>query len=325
MDELTTFEIKENNRIIEEIHKSFYSMDQIVDTSIQRNLKLAYDENHTSKLKTLKDIGFNNSKSMNLLDEDLVKRDEELNDLLNEYSHSYPTLKFITDEDIIKLCKKYNLIIAPPQSYIGEIPVKNQNDIVEFKSKHPEIKQYFMSEFLLNKFKRWDSLKESDFDKSFERELYNYYNHSFGLGDENDNRYFNRTIADQYFAYHDLLNRLDDTTLPAAVSYIFKLYKVERDITDKKPNEFLKHIQELANYMQNEIFIAATTDLLNVPNFARINEATNKVLIDAGREEFIENRVPDPIVFKKLKRGAVILTAWGVEASDSLVVNHNSN
>lgn len=331
MNPLTKFEIKENNRIIEEIHDSFYSMDMIVDTAIQRNLKLAYDENHTNKLKKLKDIGFNNSSSMQLLDKVLVKRDEELNDLLNEYSHNYPTYKFITDEDIVKLCKKYNLIIAPPQSYIGEIPLKNQNDIVNFESKHPEIKQKFMSKMLLNKFKQWNSFSNLDLERSLSREIYKTYNRSYG---DDNRRYFDSTIAGQYLAYSKYLDKLEDPSLSTSTAaYVFNLYKKECNIKDKYVQNFLNgdgnahlsNIKEMSDYMSNEIFIAATTDLLNIPRFAGINEATNTVLIDARQENPIHNRVPDPIVFKKLKRGALIITAWGIEASDELVVNQNNN
>jgi hypothetical protein len=45
------------------------------------------------------------------------------------YKKKYPFLKFITEETLDRLCKKYNLVCAPVSKYIGNVPDKNLAEI----------------------------------------------------------------------------------------------------------------------------------------------------------------------------------------------------
>ena len=38
-----------------------------------------------------------------------------------------------------------------------------------------------------------------------------------------------------------------------------------------------------------------------------------------------ENEIPDPVVLQEVRGGYLIITAWGDEASDPLIVNKNNN
>ena len=45
------------------------------------------------------------------------------------YKEAYPFLKFLTEEKLEEICEKYNLIYAPVQNYIEDVPQKNLKEI----------------------------------------------------------------------------------------------------------------------------------------------------------------------------------------------------
>jgi len=51
---------------------------------------------------------------------------------------TFPHLKQILFRDVVKICKKYNLVVAPIERFTGQIPNKNLIDVSEF------IKRYQM-------------------------------------------------------------------------------------------------------------------------------------------------------------------------------------
>jgi hypothetical protein len=53
----------------------------------------------------------------------------------------YPQYKFITEESVKKICKKYGLVYGPVGRYRGEVPEKNLRQIEEFVV-HPEDKAW---------------------------------------------------------------------------------------------------------------------------------------------------------------------------------------
>lgn len=63
-------------------------------------------------------------------------------------------------------------------------------------------------------------------------------------------------------------------------------------------------------------------------------ESLSSFVICAPKSDMIEtdssfktkfNHVPDPVVLYPVDKGYIIVTAWGDEASDQLVINHQNN
>ena len=52
---------------------------------------------------------------------------------------------------------------------------------------------------------------------------------------------------------------------------------------------------------------------------------TNISIEDGYKLKQVYKDIPDPVVLQPVKGGYLILTAWGDEASDPLVINENFN
>ena len=79
-------------------------------------------------VEKLKEMGFGNSTSI----KDNEKAMKLATDALR-YKLLYPQNNFLTEEAIEKICKKYGLLFAKAEYFIGEIPEKNQIEIANFK------------------------------------------------------------------------------------------------------------------------------------------------------------------------------------------------
>jgi hypothetical protein len=104
--------------IVEQIHREFYTAsDEIVKFSIPE------------KAKILHSLGFTSSEDAKDFD---VER-EKLRDLVLHYQCRYLNNKFITDEAVQKICKKYNLICGPVSVYTGKVPDSKLREISRFR------------------------------------------------------------------------------------------------------------------------------------------------------------------------------------------------
>jgi hypothetical protein len=119
---------KNQNQLVAEIHNEF-------DTAQERLLNEAREIINQTSLNTtaerLEKIGFVNSDivvknrgarrvlAKNVLDAQLIEY----------YKESYPFQKFITEEELDRICKKYNLIYAPVANYKKNVPEKNLREI----------------------------------------------------------------------------------------------------------------------------------------------------------------------------------------------------
>lgn len=121
---------------IEEVHAEF-------DSATERTLQMAkeileepeIDKN--GKLFALSRIGFKNAVRVKESIEQQERKEIATKHarLVNKYFRLYPFNKFITDEELTRICKKYGLIIGSPEEFIGKIPEKNQMEILGFKPK----------------------------------------------------------------------------------------------------------------------------------------------------------------------------------------------
>lgn len=118
---------------VEEIHNEF---DTAVDSIIEEAKEILSKANQEDKetASQLENLGFTKL--------GLVKRYKELNEKekesqeLAKYSLMYKErygLKFISERLVKNICQKYGLIIGATSDFIGEIPLKNRKELLDFK------------------------------------------------------------------------------------------------------------------------------------------------------------------------------------------------
>lgn len=121
---------------VEQIHNE-------IDTAQDRILKeaLAIIEKHKDtsnfdKANRLKALGFTGCDVV--LDSEEVRAEIDRGiaqaGLVRRYAHNYPFLKYLTEAELDRICKKYNLVYAPVSAYKKEVPDKN---LIEIEQAQP--------------------------------------------------------------------------------------------------------------------------------------------------------------------------------------------
>jgi len=118
--------------IIEEIHAEIdTAQDRLLNDALLCIESLKGIEKKFDMVKRLKQLGFNQTEIVVESDEALRKRDEALNKskLICYYIQTYPFLKFLTVDELERICDKYGLVYAPVGKYLKNVPEKNLEDI----------------------------------------------------------------------------------------------------------------------------------------------------------------------------------------------------
>lgn len=161
-------------KVIEEIHNSFNTeVDKLLE---QAKIKKSTDFINSDDVKygqILKKNGFINSKEA-VLSDDLISKlyliklenhvKDELIQAINYFSIKYPFYKFITEESVLKICEKYNLIYGDVELYKENVPVKNIMDIDKFKISD-EDRVYTKTLMLTPDVMAWSFLDSFEIDK----------------------------------------------------------------------------------------------------------------------------------------------------------------
>ncbi|CEN40609.1 hypothetical protein CCYN74_430043 [Capnocytophaga cynodegmi] len=130
--------------IVEAIHREF---DEAGEKLLQEALAIinkGTDDVH--KAMRLKKLGFTNAEIVTKTEaqQKLIEISEKDAELVQYYQQTYPFLKFLKEEQLDAICKKYNLIYAPVANYIGDVPEKNLREIEQAQplKKEDEIKPW---------------------------------------------------------------------------------------------------------------------------------------------------------------------------------------
>jgi hypothetical protein len=265
-------EVKEKTtkELVEEIHETFFTeVDSLLaEAKIMKSTETQKQE-LIDKTAKLKELGFTNTKECKEADDEIerlgkIEREnntkQEMIDAINYFSVKYPLYKFITEESVKKICKKYNLVYGQVSNYIGTVPDKN-------------IKQ--MQEFKINK----DD--ECYFKVDYRRDSWN-----------NETK-----IMSERFMNLDSYKKYKENMYNAIMSISSRGWTD----TGKCPLEIAAPIKDF--------------------------NTTNMELEDYKLKEKVQ--IPDPVVLQPIfyegKKHYLIVTAWGDEASDPLVVNEINN
>ena len=175
-----TEKIKKND-VIKEIHNSFYNFQGEIIQRIHNPKNFnTFNEELIKKYEALVKLGFTSGETF-LKGEEELKRKQKLDSEqynLNRlespivyFSKKYPLYKFISVEGVNFIRNKYNLSIGTVDLYIGDIPDKNLEAILNFKIEDEDCL------YLLQNYRHNGSLKDEnessfkDYNKSYLNDL----------------------------------------------------------------------------------------------------------------------------------------------------------
>ena len=129
-------EKKDTKTIIEEIHNSFDIAGEqllkeataIIEKGINGNPK---------KAELLKKVGFTNTKEFQdfKTEQTIIKINKDIAEDIQYFQVNYPNNKVITENMVIKICEKYNLVKGPIAKYKGFVPDSKLTQIAQFELK----------------------------------------------------------------------------------------------------------------------------------------------------------------------------------------------
>lgn len=267
---------------IEEIHRDF-------ETVSDRNLEEAYrivnniDKDGLEKANRLKALGFRNSSDVtskvehqNSLDENTRK-----SEILLEMKERYPNYKFISIENVSKICEKYGLYCGPASHFTGNVPTRNLIAIENYKE------------------------PETFFSRTISKVNFNW-------GTSEDIKRKSEFLLSKFCVINNKRSYSSTALTRDAINYLHK-----NGITTD-----LNYVEGVTENLGFEICAPAsdfnTDGLFQEGNFF-FKGPSGKLKISTAP-------MPDPVVLKRISDdGFLIITAWGPEASDPLVVNENNN
>ena len=278
---------------IQDIHNEFDSVEDILlleaDVLIDE-LNSKSDSTLESKAKDLEKLGFfksfvvKNSKELNKK----IQITKEQADLIREYKQLYPFQKFLTEEELDRICQKYGLIYAPVGNYIEDVPQKNLNEIANAKALEARFRPKNNKYITITSATSFASTTESNFPKEMKAFLKDPIELHFDIKRD---RYSN-------YSTEEILDKLGYKGPPAQWSNLTKV--------------------EVNEVSKEGLFIAAPEthfDLSDVSKEKKYGYFKSHVTIV----------IQDPIVFRYCKGGVQVLSKWGDEASDELLVNPIEN
>lgn len=247
-----------------------------------------------NKAIRLNNVGFVNnpllSKAKQI--EELTNYPAKIAKLVIDYKQTYPLHKFISHLDVEKICKKYNLILGGTDDYIGFVPEKNIKEIEFFNTNYNSIKKRFLLQ---------DVQISGFFDNIFSTKMHM-----------------------KYWAVKNFIKK-NNSVIKISEKNPF-LSDINKDgYWQKKAIEF--ELESSFSHLKKDWSIN-----INVIKFTRLSAfmicAPQKDMIKKKNHtniEYVIEYVPDPVVLYPVELGYIIVTAWGDEASDPLVTNHQMN
>ena len=124
---------KTNDELVAEIHDEFYSADERL-LQEAKNLLANPKVNKAIYAERLNKIGFGASKPVKEALE-IVEAHGKAGEIIKKIEYFrvwYPSNKFITEDEVKKICEKYGLLLGDAQNYIGDVPEKNLTEIEKF-------------------------------------------------------------------------------------------------------------------------------------------------------------------------------------------------
>lgn len=132
--------------VIEQIHDEFNTAGE----KLLAEAKQIVNEGLLKKANRLEKIGF--IKSKEVIESSRMKISKTVSDLVLYYQNKYPNNKFITEDQVKQINKKYNLVCAPISRFKGFVPVEKLTNI-----ENANIHQYDKDDKYVRLKNCWDS------------------------------------------------------------------------------------------------------------------------------------------------------------------------
>lgn len=139
------FSLKKKTVKAEVIHSEFDSAEEKILKAcddLLNELKIPTESHVERKANDLIKLGFVQTEPVKIA-QNIEKRKKESNErivktekianTIKKLKHKYPLEKFITEEELNRICEKYGLIHAPVKNYIKDVPEKNVIDMKRCK------------------------------------------------------------------------------------------------------------------------------------------------------------------------------------------------
>lgn len=282
---------KSQEVLIQEIHDEFdTAQDRLLQEAkkILESNSLTHNEKIEQLAERLKSVGFLNTQIVREAEKIKDKRSKqqahlditrEQAELIEYYKFNYPMLKFLTIEELDRICDKYGLIYAHVSAYKKDVPEKNLKDI--------ECAQL---------------LKDIDVLQDIKYCVLKPHTNTMIIGDTfAGKRHFRQRkapyIVNQHFGHFSSADEYMRNTYGFTQPYIVDTVT---NITEKRTG----------------LFIAAPKSHFDLKGLNKKGKGFFNISI-------IE--VKDPIVFRYVKGGVQVLTKWGLEAEDPMLVVDKMN
>lgn len=325
----TNFVLYFNKHSMETLeHKTFTFREVHAELEMENSLLLKEHniEDFSKKSKFLNQIGFANSKATKM-----YQAIVESEDYRKEFNRRYFGMhKFILKEQLERVCEKYNLFVRDLKFFAGDIPEKNIKDMMDFKVAIDDL-VYFPDWIIQRAMTK--NLKElrDGLDKSQVDNL--IFHNNIMVKDLT-----HQTLIDLSIKRRPEIENLIKSTIGINFNQKIPLNEVQitiNKIFNKIVNHLfdgnkstLKDMRRLSGLSGRDdswlanIEIAAVKSLFTDDAFrndtSRLGNQQNELLA-TGQVDL------DPIVMIKNHRGYIIITAWGDEANDELIVNQQLN
>lgn len=101
--------------------------------------KVANNDEELSNI--LSDAGFGQAKLVSKVKnlKTACEMSEERARIVEEFAIKYPQYKFIFEDQVLEICKKYNLVFGDVTMYKGDVPEKNIREIAKFNVKDEDV------------------------------------------------------------------------------------------------------------------------------------------------------------------------------------------
>jgi hypothetical protein len=293
---------KSQEKLIAEIHNEFdTAQERLLEQANQllESLEVPTESNIEQIASRLERVGFTSTPVVQRA-ADLKKRREESQklvvttkeqaELINYYKFTYPFLKFLTEDELNRICEKYSLIHAPTKNYIKEVPEKNLLDIEQSQGLKEldtcAVRFRIIGEDKVEFMKFLYSIGKSD--------------NEFSVGE--DLVLLNKFSKDYH--YERNLWGFNSST------WLFCLWEDAGRIGKY-------NVREIQQIDKSGLFIAAPESHFNLKGLDKKSKH--------GFFEVFKTEVKDPIVFRYVRGGVQVLTKWGTEGEDPMLYNEKLN
>lgn len=258
-------------------------------------LKKSHDiEGYKSKANFLNGSGFNNSIAAKLYSS-ISENSHKIEEYERKYHGQY---RFILKPQLERLCEKYNLFVREPRHFLGDIPEPNIKEMINFRVHLEDL----------------DSPKATidNFMRGNHAAIEFSWNNIIGKGDGDDSQVtqcenvINNWIEDNQ---EDIINPYSGReTFSMTHQSILKGCKSTMDNLIKLGFTGVIQIAAVEELFDQAAFIDSKARVLGRA------ELTAKFQVDL-----------DPVVLCETRHGYIVITAWGDETNDELILNANKN